>query len=484
MDFFSYRNGELFAEDVPVRAIVEQAGTPCYIYSRGTIESHYDRLVEAFAPIDPLVCYSVKSCANLSILRTLGQRGAGMDVVSGGELFRARAAGVEATRCVYAGVGKTDEEIVYAIREGLGSNDVGLFNCESEQEFENIARLARLENMVVRVALRINPDVDPKTHRYTTTGKKESKFGVDLERARRFFERFGRDPYAKLVGLHLHIGSPVYTVEPYREAMAKTAALVETLAADGFAIRSIDLGGGFGADYESLQSPTLQEYANAILPIAKPLFDRGIRFILEPGRTIVANAGILVLKVLYTKTSGEKRFVICDAGMNALLRPSHYGSFHFIWPVAPGESMVPVRRTPDPQLPGTVPQDVVGPLCETGDFLALDRMLPANLERGDLLAVFTAGAYGMSMASRYNSSPLPAEILVTGSTVEIVRARETFDTIIEHELAPRRLVIASDAGTMIASDAGTMIASDAGTMIASDAGTMIASNAGHLEPIE
>jgi diaminopimelate decarboxylase len=438
MDCFSYRDGELYAEDVPVRAIAAEVGTPCFVYSRQTLEAHYDRLVEAFAPIDPLVCYSVKSCGNLSVLRTLAARGAGMDVVSGGELFRARAAGVSAAKCVYAGVGKTDAEIVGAIRAGLG-----LFNCESEEEFENIARLAATERATVRVALRINPDVDPKTHRYTSTGKKETKFGVDLERARRFFETYGRNPHAQLVGLHLHIGSPIYTVDPYREAMMKTAALVEELVRDGFTISSIDLGGGFGADYESAQSPALLEYAAAIIPIAKPLYDKGVRFILEPGRTIVANAGILVTKVLYTKTSGDKRFAICDAGMNALLRPSHYGSFHFMWPVAPGVDMTPARRAADPGLAGTVLQDVVGPLCETGDFLALDRALPATIARGDLLAVFTAGAYGMSMASRYNSSPLPAEVLVSGATADVVRERESYDVLIEHEQVSRALLLAN-----------------------------------------
>lgn len=441
MDLFSYRGGELHAEAIPVRLVAEAVGTPCYVYSRGTIEAHYDRLVAAFAPIEPLVCYSVKSSGNLSILRVLVERGAGMDVVSGGELHRARAAGADMAKCVYAGVGKTDVEILGAIDAGIG-----LFNCESEQEFENVARLAALRRATVRVALRINPDVDPKTHRYTSTGRKETKFGVDLERARAFFRRYGRDPHARLEGLHLHLGSPIYTVDPYREALAKTVALVDELAHDGFAIRSIDLGGGFGADYESEQSPALAEYAAAIVPLARPLFERGTRFILEPGRTIVANAGILVLRVLYTKTSGDRRFVICDAGMNALLRPALYGSGHVVWPVAPGADLVPARRALDPNLPGTVAQDVVGPLCETGDFLALDRMLPAGIARGDLLAVFTAGAYGMSMASRYNSTPLPAEVLVSGGTAILARARETQSDLVAHELDPEPLPLgAADA---------------------------------------
>ncbi len=444
MDFFTYRHGELYAEEVPVRAIAQSAGTPCYIYSQETLEAHYDRLVEAFAPIAPLVCYSIKSCPNLSILKLLRDRGAGMDVVSGGELFRARSAGIDGKCCVYAGVGKTDEEIRYAIREGVGSGDGphdGLFNCESEEEFENLARIASEERAVIRVALRINPDVDPKTHRYTSTGKKETKFGVDLERARRFFAQYGRDPHAKLEGLHLHIGSPVYTTDPYREALTKTTALVDDLTRDGFTIRSIDLGGGFGADYESAQSPPLKHYAEAILPLALPLHARGIRFILEPGRTLVANAGILVVEVLYTKMSGEKRFIICDAGMNALLRPSHYGSFHFIWPLQPGEAMTPSRRAIDPELPDTIAQDVVGPLCESGDFLALDRVLPRSIQRGDHLAVFTAGAYGMSMANRYNSSTLPAEVLVHGSRATLVRQREERSALIEHELTPSPLEV-------------------------------------------
>ncbi len=442
MDCFSYRNGELYAEETRVRDIAESAGTPCYIYSRATLEEHYDRLQAAFKPIDPLICYSVKSCSNLGVLRVLAARGAGMDAVSGGELYRAKLAGVPMSKCVYAGVGKSDDEITGAIQDGLG-----LFNCESEEEFENIASIAKKLRATVRVALRINPDVDPQTHRYTATGKKETKFGVDLERARRFFATYGRDPHATLEGLHLHIGSPIYTVDPYREAMTKTVDLVAALASDGMAIRSIDLGGGFGADYESAQSPPLQEYAAAILPLAKPLYDRGVRFILEPGRTIAGNAGILVLRVLYTKTSGEKRFVICDAGMNALLRPSHYGSFHFIWPVEPGSAMTPARRTLDPKLPGTTTHDVVGPLCESGDFLALDRVLPASIKRGDLLAVFTAGAYGMSMASRYNSSPLPAEVLVSRDHAEIVRRREDFQTLVEHELKPIALQLAPSATT-------------------------------------
>ena len=441
MDFFAYRDGALHAEDVPVAAIAAAAGTPCFIYSKRTLVEHLDRFRAAFVELDPRICYSIKSCGNLSILRILGALGAGMDVVSGGELARATAAGIPASACTFAGVGKSDREIADALRAGIG-----LLNCESEEEFENVARIADALRTEVRVALRINPDVDPKTHRYTSTGRKETKFGVDLERARRFFARHGRARHARLEGLHLHIGSPVLSVDPYREAIEKTAALIDDLTRDGFSIRTLDLGGGFGADYESGQSPSHRDYADAILPVARELRARGIEFVLEPGRTIVANAGILVVRVAYTKTSGERRFAICDAGMNALLRPSHYGSFHFIWPVEPGPALVPTIRAPDPGVAGTVAQDVVGPLCESGDFLATDRLLPASVARGDLLAIHSAGAYGMSMASRYNSTPLPAEVLVDGASATLVRRRERIEELFAHELDP--MPLATDlAGT-------------------------------------
>ena len=431
MHRFHYSGPDLFCESVDLAAVARLYGTPTYVYSATTISDHCRRLQGSFAGLDVQICYAVKANSNLALLRLFSQLGVGFDLVSAGEIRRVIAAGGEVKASVFAGVGKTEAEIALALENGVYA-----FHVESEPELARINHVAGTLGVKAPVAIRINPDVDPKTHRYTSTGKKETKFGVDLERARRFFATYGRDPHARLEGLHLHIGSPIYTVDPYREAMTKTAALVDELARDGFEIHSIDLGGGFGADYESAQSPPLKDYADAIVPLAKPLYDRGVRFILEPGRTIVANAGILVLSVLYTKTSGDKRFVICDAGMNALLRPSHYGSFHFMWPVAPGVDMTPARRTLDPKLPDTMAQDVVGPLCETGDFLALDRVLPASIGRGDLLAVFTAGAYGMSMASRYNSSPLPAEVLVSGTSAEIVRRRETFDTLVEHELKP------------------------------------------------
>jgi len=434
MDYFHYRDdGILWCEDVPLPALAEAAGTPTFVYSKRTLVEHYDRLKSAFAPLKPLICYSIKSCPNLSICRTLGERGAGMDVVSGGELFRALEAGVPASMCVYAGVGKTRGEIREAIEAGIG-----WFNVESEQEFEAIGAAAREMRTTCRAALRINPDVDPRTHTYTSTGKKETKFGVDLERARTFFERYGRDPHCRLAALHLHIGSPVYTIEPYVSAIRKAMALMDDLAARGFQIEMLDLGGGFGADYESAQSPLAADYAAQIVPLLSERVRQGLQIVLEPGRTIAANAGILLLRVLYVKEGGSKTFIICDAGMNALLRPSHYGAFHFMWPVEPGTGFVPARRARALDMPGLVRVDVVGPICESGDFLAQDRMLPP-MQRGQLLAVFTTGAYGMSMANHYNAMPLPAEVMVDGAEATIIRGREEYEDLVRRERDPARL---------------------------------------------
>jgi len=429
MDHFEYRHGALYCEDVDVHQVAAAAGTPVYLYSRATLLEHYRRVEKAFAALHPLTCYSIKSCSNLAICRLLAEAGAGMDVVSGGELHRALAAGVAAEKCVYAGVGKSDGEIRAALRAGIG-----WFNVESEAEFENLADLAAQERRLCRCALRVNPDVDPRTHRYTTTGKKETKFGVDLERAERFFEQYGRSEWARLEGIHLHIGSPVYRVEPYVESITRAIALIDALAARGFAIRMLDLGGGYGADYETGQSPSAQSYADAIVPLLRSRVERGLQIVLEPGRSIACNAGVLLVRVLYTKVSGERTFAICDGGMNVLLRPSHYEAFHFIWPARVESDFVPPRRAKDLDMPGLIATDVVGPLCETGDFLGLDRRLPA-LERGDLLAVFAAGAYGMSMASRYNSSPLPAEVLVDGTALAVVRKRESYEDLLSHEIA-------------------------------------------------
>ena len=428
MDHFNYQNGQLLCDRVPVQAIADSVGTPVYIYSKATLLEHYTRIHNAFAPLKPLICYSVKSCPNLGVCRTLVQAGAGMDVVSGGEIHRALAAGAAPEHIVYAGVGKSDDELRMAMRTG-----VGLLNVESEAEFENIRRIAQELGAQCRAALRVNPDVDPRTHRYTSTGNKETKFGVDIERAVAFFRAYGRDPHVRLCGLHLHLGSPIYTTDPYRSGITKALALRDQLLKEGFTVDVLDIGGGFAADYQTGRSPSAAQYAEVIVPLLLPLVQAGVRIVLEPGRSIAANAGILLTRIAYMKRSGDKTFAICDAGMNALLRPSHYEAFHFMWPAHPKTGFVPTVRTEKPDMPGLITMDVVGPLCETGDFLALDRSLPP-MERGDLLAIFTAGAYGMSMASRYNSAPLPAEVLVDGDRFAVVRRRETYADLVAHEL--------------------------------------------------
>jgi diaminopimelate decarboxylase len=424
MDHFVYRQGELHCEDVPVRRIAEEIGTPAFIYSAATLRDHYRKIAKAFARLDPVICYSIKCCQNLHIIRLFVEEGAGMDVVSGGELFRALQGGADPSRIVFAGVGKTDIEINEAIDAGIG-----WFNIESEAELANLIRIAGERATRVRAALRVNPDVDPKTHRHTTTGKRETKFGVDLERARRVFADFGRNPQINLCGIHLHIGSPVNTVEPYVEAVTKALDLIATLRRDGFTIDTFDLGGGFGADYDTHQAPTAAAYAEQLVPL---LADQGLQVILEPGRPIAANAGILLARTLYMKRGGDRQFAIVDAAMTDLLRPALYDAKHFVWPVHPAGGCVPPERRADFQLDGTVKMDVVGPVCETGDFLARERYLPP-LERGDLVAIFTAGAYSFVMSSHYNSRPNAPEILVEGSTFRTIRRRETYADLIAPE---------------------------------------------------
>lgn len=424
MDHFSYRNSLLHCEDAEVSQIAEGVGTPAYVYSRATLLHHYDAVARAFAPLNPVICYSIKSCANLHVCRLLRERGAGFDVVSGGELVRALEAGGDPAHIVFAGVGKTDDEINQAI-----DAKIGWFNVESEAELENLIAIARDRRATVRAALRVNPDVDPRTHRYTSTGKKETKFGVDLERARRVFHDFGRQNAVHLCGIHLHIGSPVNSVEPYVQAIRKGLDLIDALRADGFAIDTLDIGGGFGAHYRAEEAPAAVQYADAIVPL---LTGRGLKIILEPGRSIAANAGILLTRVLYLKKSGDRDFLIVDAGMNDLIRPALYEAFHFIWPVQCAPGFVPPRRGEHVDLPGLVPMDVVGPVCESGDFLARERLLPP-MRRGDLVAVFSAGAYGMVMTSHYNSRPNPPEVLVEGDAFRVIRRRETYDDLLRHE---------------------------------------------------
>ncbi len=429
MDSFQYRDGQLFCENVDISDLATKVGTPAYIYSRATFEGHYDRIAQAFAELDPIICYSIKSCGNIHICKLLANRGSGMDVVSGGELHRAQQAGASMSKVVYAGVGKTDAEIRQAIEA-----KIGWFNIESEAEFENISSIARSMGAVANGALRINPDVyDPKTHAKTSTGKKETKFGVDIDRARRFFDRYGKDTHLKLSAIHLHIGSPIYSAEPYVQAITKALELIAELKGKGFNINTIDIGGGFAADYETDKSPLALDYAKEIVPLLRPFKAAGGKIIIEPGRTIAANAGLLLTRVQYIKMGGKKKFVIIDSGMHHLIRPTLYDSFHFIWPASVAPQHVPMHRKAEMDMPALELCDVVGPICESGDFLAKDRPLPP-VARGDLLAVFSAGAYGMVMASHYNAMPLPAEVLVDGSKATIIRRRETYDDLTRAEM--------------------------------------------------
>ncbi|MBI4565015.1 MAG: diaminopimelate decarboxylase [Planctomycetes bacterium] len=429
MDYFRYRQGRLFCEEIPVEDLARDHGTPLYVYSARTILEHYHKLREAFtppapAPWQPILCYSIKANSNLSILRLMAREGSGFDVVSGGEIYRALKVGADPRKIVYAGVGKTDEEIEAGLRANLL-----LFNVESEEELENTNRLAGRMGKVADVALRINPDVDPQTHTYIATGKRETKFGVDLERARRVFERAKRLSHVRMTGLHVHIGSQITKSDPYADTLKRVAEFVPEVRAMGHPLEWLDMGGGFGIWYKEKLARSAREIADACLPL---VLKTGLKLLLEPGRFIVGNAGILLARVLYVKESGDKRFVICDAGMNDLIRPALYGAYHRIWPAATDGSVS--GEAPDEERwPGpAVASDVVGPICESGDFLAKDRRLPL-VRRGDLLAVFSAGAYGYVMASHYNSYPKPAEVLVRGTQARVVSRRETYEDVIAAE---------------------------------------------------
>jgi diaminopimelate decarboxylase len=428
MDHFHYRDGQLYCEETPVARLAEEYGTPLYVYSQATLLDTLKTLQTAFAEVDPLVCYSVKANSNLGILKVLAEHGSGFDVVSGGELLRVRTAGGEAGKSVFAGVGKTDVEIREALEAG-----VLMFNVESEAELDAIARVAARVGRVAPIALRVNPDVDPRTHRYISTGKKESKFGMDIGRSLRLAEAVATIPSVSMIGMHMHIGSQITSTEPYGGAVAKGVEIIAQLRQMGHPIAWYNMGGGFGINYKGHEARPIEEFARVIVPAVKPT---GCRLALEPGRVIAGNAGILGSRVIYTKQSGEKRFLIQDAAMNDLIRPALYESFHRIWPVAVPPGLPAPPEDFEAAIAGTEPWDVVGPICESGDFLAKDRSLPP-LDRDDLLAVFSAGAYGMVMASNYNTRPRAAEVLVEGARAKLVRRRETFEDL----LGPERVAL-------------------------------------------
>jgi diaminopimelate decarboxylase len=433
MDHFDYRNRTLFCEDVPVPELAEKYGTPLYVYSQATLLHHLKQVQTAFAEANPIVCYSVKANGNLSICRLMGQNGAGFDVTSQGEFQRAQKAGPASAQIVFAGVGKTDNEIAFALQNG-----VFLFDVESEQELLTIGAVAERLGVKANVALRVNPDLPPKTHVKTDTSVKGVKFGLDIENIVEVAKSVVGHKGLAVVGLHMHLGSPILKAEPYRQGAEKGVALIKQFRAQGHDIRYLNMGGGFGINYRKDEAKPASAFADVILPAVR---ETGCRLILEPGRFIVGNSAILLSRVVFTKSTGGKHYIIQDAAMNDLIRPTLYGSFHRIWPVSPGAD-VPVRPDvngdpddPNPfrDMPNCFKQDVVGPVCESGDFLAKDRPLP-GVHRGDLLAVFSAGAYGMTMASNYNSRVRAAEVLVTGRTHRLIRRRETFADLVACEV--------------------------------------------------
>jgi diaminopimelate decarboxylase len=425
MDHFHYRNRVLHCEEVPMPALADSYGTPLYVYSQKTLLHHLAELQRAFADVQPLICYSLKTNPNLSICRLMRSQGSGFDVTSGGELYRALKAGGVGDKIVFAGVGKTDAELRY----GLESS-VLMFNVESEGELLALADVARSMGKVAQVALRVNPDLPPKTHAKTDTSVKGVKFGLDIDTVLEFARKMTDNPHVRIVGLHMHLGSPILSAQPYRQGLEKGKLLIDELRRQGHQIGYINMGGGFGIHYRKQEALPAAAFAEVIVPAVKAA---GYKLILEPGRFIVGNAGVLVSRVIYTKESGGKHFIIQDAAMNDLIRPTLYDSFHRIWPVAPPATVPAPPEDYEADIAGTVKHDVVGPVCESGDFLARERRLP-SMKRGDLLATFSAGAYGMAMSSNYNSRLRAAEVLVDGTHHKLIRRRETFEDLVRSEV--------------------------------------------------
>jgi len=415
---FQMKQRQLYCERVPVSRIVKAVGTPVYIYSAKTIVEHIRKLVRAFHGLRPLICFSAKANANLAILRLVVREGAGLDIVSGGELYKALKVGCPPSRIVYASVGKRPEEIRQALRKGIFC-----FNVESAPELEAIHAIARRERRRAPVALRLNPDVEAQTHRYITTGTSESKFGIDAATILRLVKRHRALPWVQWMGLHLHIGSQITKAGPFLSAIRRAEEVLEQARAAGVPLPWLNLGGGLGIIYKDERPQTPRAFAEKVLPLLRRL---RVNLILEPGRFIVGNAGILVASVLYVKQARGKRFAVVDTGMNDLLRPALYGAYHEVIPTTMRTGTANGRY------------DVVGPICESADFLAKDRRLGA-VEPGDQLAVLGAGAYGSTMASNYNGRPRPAEVLVQGATWSVIRRRETLHDLIRQDVVPSTL---------------------------------------------
>jgi diaminopimelate decarboxylase len=432
MHFFRYRDGQLYCEDVDLTKVAEKFGTPTYVYSAGTILDHYTRLDAALAPLDHLICYAVKANSNRAILKLLAQAGAGFDIVSGGELYRVLAAGGDPSKCTFAGVGKSREEIEYALEQGVYS-----FNVESETELECIDRIAKAKNSRAPIAFRVNPDVDPHTHEYISTGSHENKFGIALDQIASVYERAAKMRNVEIVGMQMHIGSQITEAKPFANAIRKVVPIVRDLKSK-HAIKFLSIGGGMGIVYRrALESGSgkwwhdpdaessafsVRDYAEATIPALR---DLGVRILFEPGRFLVGNAGVLLTRVRYMKQTSAKTFAIVDGGMNDLIRPALYHSYHEIVRIEDaGMSKSKTKKI-----------DVVGPVCESGDFFALEREMP-ELREGDLLAIMSAGAYGFVMASNYNSRPLPAETLVHGRKFALIRKRQTWEDLVRGEVDP------------------------------------------------
>jgi diaminopimelate decarboxylase len=422
MNHFEYRNGEMFAEQVPLKRIAQEVGTPAYVYSLATLKRHFKVFDQAFAKARHIVCFSVKANSNLALLRAFAKEGSGFDIVSGGELFRALKVGADPKKIVFSGVGKKKEEIKYALEAGIL-----MFNVESEEELFALNEIAAGIGKKAPISLRVNPDVDPQTHPYISTGMKKAKFGIDIKKSLETYRKAVSLKNVEVVGVDCHIGSQLTSVTPFVDALAKVREYLDRVLAgemrkEGAQIRYLDLGGGLGINYHDETPPLPDEYAAAII---RGLEGLDVTLILEPGRVIVGNAGILLTEVQYLKETETKKFVIVDSGMNDLIRPALYGSYQAIQPV--------VQTNADKMI-----ADVVGPICESGDFFAKDREI-ARPRRGDLLAVMSAGAYGFTMASNYNSHPKPPEVLVDGDQYYVVRRRESMDDLINGEVIPASL---------------------------------------------
>ena len=431
MHSFRYHDGQLYCEDVDLVRVAEKLGTPTYVYSAETILDHYARLDAALAPLNHLICYAVKANSNRAILKLLADAGASFDIVSGGELYRVLAAGGDPASCTFAGVGKSREEIEYALEQRVYS-----FNVESEAELDQIDRIAGARGTRAPIALRVNPNVDPHTHEYISTGLQENKFGIALDRIGAVYERAATMPNLEVVGIQMHIGSQIAKAEPFANAIRKVVPLVRELKSK-YGIKSLSVGGGMGIIYQrALESGSgkwwrehgseslafsVRDYAAAIVP---PLRDLQIRVLIEPGRFLVGNGGVLLTRVRYIKRTAAKKFAIVDAGLNDLIRPALYQSYHEIVPITESTSSESAEKI-----------DIVGPVCESGDFFALDREMP-ELHEGELLAIMSAGAYGFVMASNYNSRPLPAEALVRGGQFALIRKRQTWKDLARDEIDP------------------------------------------------